>query len=121
VALTVTSKTTRQELADELTRLQAEYEVFRKDVAQAALEAKDSEGWCSEGFRDAMDNLGLTDLIPSHKRLVTLKVVVDAVEQGYDTDYLDEDGWAEAALSSIRYSSPGDLHGYEVEDAPKDK
>jgi hypothetical protein len=121
VALTITSKTTKEQIASELRALQAKHDQFRKDVAQAALDAKDSEGWCSEGFREAMDNLGLIDLIPSNKRLVTLKVVVDAAEQGYDTDYLDEDGWAEAALSSIRYSSPGDLHGYDVEDAPQDK
>lgn len=121
MALTNISKATRQQLADELARIQVEHEDFRRAVAQIALETKESEGWCSDGFRDAMDNLGLLDLLPSNKRLVTLQVVVDAEEQNYDPEYMSDESWADAAISAIRYTSAANLHGYEVEDAPQDK
>lgn len=121
MALTITSKTTRQELADELVRIQSEYGQFRKDVAQAALDVKDSEGWCSDGFREAMDNLGLADLIPSTERIVTLKIRIDADEAGYDAEYMGDEEWADAAISSIRYKSAHELEGYEVSEVPQDK
>lgn len=112
---------TRQELADEVARLQREHEEYRKTVLEVALEARDSEGWCSDGFKEAMETLGLADQLPSTERIVVLKVLVDAEDSGYDVDSMGDYEWAQAAISKVRYASPGDLASFAVEDAPKDK
>ena len=121
MALTVTSKTTRQQLADELERVQREHAQFKDLVWQVAVEGKENEDWCAEGFRDAMETLGLADRIPPSERVVVLEVLVNAEDSGYNVDDMSDYEWADAALSKLRYSSPGDLESYETKDAPKEK
>lgn len=127
MALTVTSKTTRAQVVGELNVVQAEleslrakHENFRKDVFYAATEAKDTEGWCSEGFREVMENLGLDEFIESTERVVILKVLVDAEDTGYDVENMDDISWARAGISKLRYASPSDLESYSVEELPQD-
>jgi phenylpyruvate tautomerase PptA (4-oxalocrotonate tautomerase family) len=120
VALKVTSKTTKAEIASELERVLAEQKQYKEHVARVALEQKENEGWCSEGFREAMEELDLEDFLPDARRIVILKVEVDASKNGYDPDQMDESDWANAAISNIRYHTAGDLYAYDVEDVPKD-
>lgn len=120
MALKVTSKTTKSELEAEVLRLHREQKDYKERVARVALEHRDNEGWCSEGFREAMDELELLEFVPSSERLVVLKVIVDADSAGLDAAEADDDEWAEAAIYKLRYASVGDLEGYAVEDVPKD-
>lgn len=120
MTLDITVRTTKPELTAEVRRLEKEFAEFRKDVAETALHAKDEQGWCNEGFREAVEALGIGDLLPSTERLVTIVVLTDAEEYGMSVDEMDEDDWAEAAISKLRYASIGDLESYQVNDAPKD-
>lgn len=111
---------TRTEAIDELTKLKLEYDEFRSKVVDAALDAKESNGWCDSGFARAMEDLGLKDSLPKARKLVILVKEVELDhESGYDLRDMTDEDWADAALEQIRdeYTSSHELSSYEVKNA----
>lgn len=103
-AINITSKTTKADLEREVRRLAAlandnhnELESFRNRVYEVALEQKEENDWCDEGFTKAMNELGLKT--PARYKRVTIVV---------DVDMLDGKGPIGADIS--------DLDGYEDND-----
>ena len=111
---------TRAEAIDELTKLKLKYDEFRSKVVEAAMDAKESNGWCDSGFAKAMEDLGLKDSLPKVRKRVTLVVDLELDhESGYDLRNMEDEEWADAALESIRdnYTSSYELESYDVEEA----
>lgn len=78
----VTTKTTKAQLEAQLRETVfkhntavSEHESFKNLVYVTALEQKEQQGWCDEGFADSMKTLGIKT--PSQFRRVTIVVDVD--------------------------------------------
>lgn len=117
MTLTINSKTTKAQLEAELVRVQKEHEAFKSQVAEAALNAKEENDWCDEGFREAMTDLGLGHILPSDERVVTLEIKVKN-DGAYDLSYMGESNWVQLAIDKVKTYQFGrtDLHDFKVDE-----
>ena len=101
----------RDQLAAAEQRAQAveqSLERFKGRVRATALEAKDRQNWCDEGFNEAMRELDLPELIRSWTGTATLRV---RVEDTSSEDVADAVRWVREAL----HSNDPDVEVVEIE------
>ncbi len=63
--------------------IQKEFDAFKAKVVKVAFRTKETEGWCNDGFKAAMDELGLE--VPKKKARVVLEFEVG----DWGTDFTD--------------------------------
>lgn len=129
-SMNITSKTTKSDLERELRRVTAlandnhnALESFKNRVYEVALENKDENDWCDEGFTKAMADLGIK--LPAQYRLVTITVPVNLTDPkgptAYELEYVDEADDQEIvdavieALASNGYNQGYQGHTVKVE------
>lgn len=119
-------RTTQERLNQRAVQADTALEQFRRTVAEKAIEVYDNANgpWCRSGFREAMEDLGLEEFLPSRKVRfkVTQTFYVEAlVEPGHEDDVTDS--WVESGLTvdepSIRlggdWEDEGEISDVEVE------
>lgn len=127
--MNITSKTTKADLEAEVRRLASlandnhnELQSFQNRVYEVALEQKQENDWCDEGFTKAMKELGLK--APAQYRLVTIKIPFDLLDSkgptGYDLEDiedLEDKEIYEAVVDALNagYSDRYEGHTYTVE------
>lgn len=101
----INSKTTKTQLLDILTNLALEkdelvtsHENFKRQVVKVAKAHKESEGWCTQGFNEAMGELGLE--VPSRYRRLQVDIYVDLTDESGPTEW-DEDEIADVDESDV--------------------
>jgi len=102
--------------------VRSQYEQFKKDVREVALNAKQSENWCDQGFNAAMDELGLEKL-PSEfeidveiKAVQTVTVTVDADDLVSNDYERTEQGARQYVLDQQLAVKRASLYDWDVKD-----
>lgn len=99
---------TKAEIQEELDRVKAEHEAFRKRVVEVTRDYAEAHGWCNvvdEALRDL-------DLIGPPRRRITVTVEVDGDEHGV-TDSDGDESWAEIITGSLPWDVS--VEEYKVE------
>lgn len=94
---------------------QRELEAFKVQVRERALQCKEDENWCDDGFNSAMRDLGLPELVRVWRGRVTIEVDVEVI----NTDNEDTArNWARGAMQQPG-SNDGDVKvlSYDADDS----
>jgi hypothetical protein len=99
------------QLQSELGDARLELNTFRKRVVEVALRYAKENDWCNE-VNDALDELGLSELLPRLHKIVTLTYSVNIEGELSWTD----EKYEETAIAELRYN--GELVDSNVQEDP---
>lgn len=89
-----------------------QYQSFRRRVVDVAVDYAKTNNWCGEVF-DALDELGLKDLVPNPVKVVRLTLEVDVEgEVGWDEDKYYDEAWDNVTHATVIESELREVDEY---------